>query len=274
VVDDSAPHMMSEKKTAIVTGASSGIGKATAIALAEKGWNLVLAARRPHELEDTAALCRAQGAGCLSVPADVSNADQCSSLVEKALAEFGAVHLLVNNAGFAIFDSISEASTTNLTDMMNTNYFGTVYCVKAVLPHMIGNRRGAIVNIGSISGIMGFAGMGGYSASKFALAGFTEALRDELKDSGVTVSLICPGTTNTPFFNIAEKGKMPHANRLILAISPERVARAVLRAEQRGSYRIILPVTAAVFMKMKELLPRTSHFLMRTVSNLFVRSRH
>ena len=121
---------------------------------------------------------------------------------------------------------------------------------------------------------MGFFRMGGYCATKFALIGMSESLRDEVYATGVRVSLVCPGTTDTGFFEFAEKGKMPSASRLVLAISPEKVARAIVRAVERGSYRIVVPFTAAVFMKFKELFPRTAHFLMRNVSTALERKNH
>ena len=108
--------------------------------------------------------------------------------------------------------------------------------------------------------------MGGYCATKFAVIGFTEALRDEVIGHGIRVSLICPGTTETDFFRKAERGKIPGASRLILAIPPARVARAVRAAVERGSYRTVLPVGAAAYMRLKEMFPRTAHLLMRRVS--------
>jgi short-subunit dehydrogenase len=118
---------------------------------------------------------------------------------------------------------------------------------------------------------MGYARMGGYCATKFAVIGFTESLRDEVLGRGVRVALVCPGTTETEFFVTAERGKMPGASRLILAVSPERVARAICDAAEDGRYRRILPVFAAVYMRMKEVFPRLAHFLMRRVSSLMER---
>jgi short-subunit dehydrogenase len=176
------------------------------------------------------------------------------------------IDVLVNNAGFAIFDGAAQARPDDLRSMMETNYFGAVACSQAVLPQMLERGGGAIVNVGSIAGIMGFARMGGYCATKFALAGFTEALRDEVMHRGVKVALVCPGTTRTEFFVKAERGKMPAASRLMLAVPAERVAHAICDAAVSGSYRTILPFFAAAYMRMKELFPRSAHFLMRRVS--------
>jgi len=126
----------------------------------------------------------------------------------------------------------------------------------------------SIVNVSSIAGIMGYARMGGYCATKFAIIGFSEALRDEVLGRGVRVALVCPGTTDTEFFVKAERGKMPGASRLILAVKPERVARAIAAAAEDGKYRRILPPFAALYMRLKELFPRLAHFLMRRVSAL------
>jgi short-subunit dehydrogenase len=255
-------------RVAVITGASSGIGRATGLLFARDGARLVLAGRRAEPLEAAAAACRQSGTEALAVPTDVSKSDECQALIAAATSQFGKVDILVNNAGFAIFDPIAEAAKSDLERMMQTNYFGMVYCTQAVLPQMLERGEGSIVNVASIAGIMGFAGMGGYSASKFAIVGFTEALRDEVLDRGIAVSLVCPGTTKTDFFVTAEKGKMPAASRLILGIAPQRVARSIVRATKHGTARIVVPMAAASYMKMKEVTPRTAHFFMRRVSAL------
>ena len=120
---------------------------------------------------------------------------------------------------------------------------------------------------------MGYARMGGYCATKFAVIGFTEALRDEVIGRGVRVALVCPGTTNTGFFVKAERGKMPGASRLILAVKPERVARVVADAAEDGRFRRIVPWTAAVYMKFKELFPTVAHAVFRGASSMLEKKR-
>jgi short-subunit dehydrogenase len=249
-------------KQVVVTGASSGIGRATALELARRGARLVLAARRLEPLKEVAALCQGAGAECRVIATDVSRREECLRLINEA----GVVDVLINNAGFAVFDSIEEAQASELEQMMATNYFGAVWCSQAVLPQMLARGNGTIVNVASIAGIMGYARMGGYCATKFAMIGFSEALRDEVLDRGVRVAMVCPGTTDTAFFVKAERGKMPGASRLILAVKPERVARAICAAAEDGRYRRILPMGAALFMRLKEHFPRVAHFLMRRVS--------
>ena len=251
-------------RNVIITGASSGIGRAAAFEFAHRGANIVIAARRADKLEDVAREVRSYGVKCSVIVADVTKRDDC----ERLIAEAGHVDVLVNNAGFAVFDMIENAKPDDLEAMMQTNYFGTAWCTQAVLPQMLARGEGTIVNVSSIAGIMGYARMGGYCATKFAIIGFSEALRDEVLGRGVRVALVCPGTTDTEFFVKAERGKMPGASRLILAVKPERVAAAIANAAEDGKYRRILPPFAAIYMRMKEITPRLAHLFMRRVSAL------
>jgi len=251
-------------KTAVITGASSGIGRAAALEFGRRGANLVLAARRGEPLDEVARLCRERGVECKPIVADIAVREDCRRLIDAA----GRVDILVNNAGFAIFDAIENAKPEDLEQMMRTNYFGAVWCTQAALPAMLSRAEGTIVNVSSIAGLMGYARMGGYCATKFAMIGFSEALRDEVLGRGVRVAMICPGTVDTNFFVKAERGKMPGASRLILAIKPERVAKAICDAAEDGRYRRILPFGALLFMRLKELFPRFAHLLMRRVSAL------
>lgn len=251
-------------KLVVITGASSGIGAAAAVEMARRGANLVLAARRTDRLGEIATKCRDFGVRSSTVATDVRHREECQRLI----AEAGTVDVLVNVAGFAIFDSVEDAKPDELADMMQTNYFGTVWCTQAVLPQMLSRGSGSIVNVASICGVMGFARMSGYCATKFALTGFTEALRDEVIGRGIRVALVSPGTTRTDFFVTAEHGKMPKASRLMLAMNPDRVARAICAAAVDGKYRRILPLPAALYMRVKEGFPRFAHLLMRRVSAL------
>ena len=253
-------------KTAVITGASSGIGRAVALECARRGAAVVLGARRQERLETVAGQCRSQGVSADAVVTDVTRRDDCQRLVARAIELHGRIDVLINNAGFAIFDAIETARPDDLELMMETNYFGAVHCTQAALPHMLAVREGRIVNVASIAGLMGYERMGGYCATKFALVGFSESLHDEVAGRGIRVSCICPGTTSTEFFVKAERGKMPGASRLILTVSPDRVARAICDAAESGSYRKIVPFPAHLFIRFKEVAPRLAHMLMRRVS--------
>ena len=259
--------MASHGLIAVVTGASSGIGRATAIEMARRGYHVFLGARRRELLEDTARECGRYGPSAVAVVTDVRRREDCDRLIAAA----GRVDVLVNNAGFAIYDSVADARAEELHDMMNTNFFGTVNCTQAVLPQMLERGSGTIVNVASITGIMGYARMSGYCASKFAMVGWTEALRDEVIGRGVRVALVCPATTDTEFFVKAERGKMPAASRLLLAVPPERVARAICASAADGRYRRILPPLAASFLRFKEFAPRLAHAVFRGVSRAMER---
>lgn len=254
-------------KTVVITGASSGIGRAAAIEMARRGANLVLGARRVELLATVADECRTHGVEASVVTTDVNNPEDCRRLITAA----GEVDVLVNNAGFAILDQAVDAELYDLRQMMETNYFGVVHCTRAVLPGMVARRRGTIINVASITGLMGYAGMSGYCATKFAVIGFTEAVRDEVIGDGVRVALICPGTTETDFFIKAERRKMPAASRLLPSVTAEDVARAVCNAAEDGRYRRILPSLAAIYMRFKEFFPRTAHLIMRSVSRALQR---
>lgn len=254
-------------KTVVITGASSGIGRAAAIEFARRGANVVLAARRTNLLDEVANDCRRFGVIATVAPTDVTQREQCASLIAAA----GRVDILVNNAGFAIFDPIETAKPEDFVSMMDTNYFGTVHCTQSVLPQMLERRSGTIVIVSSIAGLMGYHRMGAYCATKFALVGFAESLRDEIAGRGVQVALVCPGTTDTNFFVKAERGKLPGASRLILAIRPEKVARAIVASARDGKYRRVVPFGAAAFTKLKEVSPVFAHWLFRRLSSLMER---
>jgi uncharacterized protein len=254
----------------VITGASSGIGKATALAFAKRGVRVTLAARSRGPLEEVASACRGFGHPAEVITADVSKADDCAALIERAEA-IAPIDVLVNNAGIGRFDPVVSAKNEDFEAMMQTNFFGTVYTTRAVLPHMLQRRGGSIVNVASIAGIMGFAGMSGYCASKFAIIGFTESLRNEVQGAGIKVSLVCPATTETNFFDTAEKDKMPGASRLMRSLDSDAVAKAIVRSARTGKARIMLPIEAHTYMRMKELFPRLAHSLMRNVSAMIER---
>jgi short-subunit dehydrogenase len=179
-------------KTVLLTGASEGIGRALAIELSAGKPNLALAARSVERLAEVAAECTARGAQVLTVPMDVTDPDACRGFVEQSLAQFGSIDVVVNNAGvtmWARFDEITDLRS--LKQVMDVNYFGSVYLTAAALPHLK-QSRGLIVAVASVAGLTGVPERTGYAASKHAMVGFFESLRIELAGSGVDVTIVAP----------------------------------------------------------------------------------
>jgi 3-oxoacyl-[acyl-carrier protein] reductase len=188
-------------RVAIVTGASSGIGRAVAAELARGGAQVVLAARRATELAAVAGELDAAGPGRAVVqPTDVTDEKAIERMVARAIAEFGRVDILVNAAGLGGFGPVHKLDAALLDLVWAVNVRGAILCAKHVVPILAAQGQGAIVNLGSVSSKRGWPQGTPYVASKFALRGFTECLRQELRDSGVRVVLICPDLTATGFF--------------------------------------------------------------------------
>ncbi|PST82619.1 short chain dehydrogenase [Pedobacter yulinensis] len=184
-----------KNKHVIVTGASSGIGRSLATALAARGADLVLAARKAEALNELAgSLQQRYGVRAIAVPTDVALEADCRALIEQALAAFGNIDILINNAGLSMRALFADTELSVLKNLMDVNFWGTVYCTKYALPALLKNG-GSIVAVSSIAGFRGLPGRTGYSASKFAMNGFIESLRTELLPTGVHVLLACPGFT-------------------------------------------------------------------------------
>lgn len=185
----------------VITGASSGIGKATAIEFAKRGANLVLAARREFGLDKTARECESYGVTAVVVPTDISDENAVQELADRAMLEFGHIDIWINNAGVYMMGEIKDTPVDAMRRLFDINYFGMVHGCKAVLPYMLKRGRGQIINTGSQAGKMAYRFAGTYCASKFALTAFTDALRQELYGTNVSVSLVMPNSTDTPLFH-------------------------------------------------------------------------
>jgi short-subunit dehydrogenase len=190
-------------KVVIITGASSGIGKALAIEFASRGANLVLAARQYVALcELTESLIRQYNIQAVAVQCDVSNEEDCSHLIKQTMLTFNRIDVLINNAGITMRALFKDVDLKVLKTLMDVNFWGTVYCTKYALPH-IQKTQGSIVGVSSIAGYKGLPGRTGYSASKFAMNGFLDALRIENLKTGVHVLTACPGFTASNIRNTA-----------------------------------------------------------------------
>lgn len=218
-------------KVIIVTGASSGIGAATARLLHQAGAHPVLAARRPDRLE---ALSKELD-GALAVPTDVTVPEQVYALVQATIERFGRVDGLVNNAGAGSFYAIDGIEPAAFLDLLNLNVVSTLTAIQAVLPHMRAAGQGRIVNISSGATLHPMAGNSIYPATKVAVNWLSQVGRMELADDNIHISLVLPSVTDTEFY--PEGGLPPH----LVAQSPEYVGRVILRALKTGEERIEIP---------------------------------
>lgn len=246
--------MKIDGKIALITGASSGIGALMAQQLAERGATVILTARSEEKLRGVAAKLPGKHA---VRRLDVTDSAQVEAAASEMIGEFGGIDILINNAGYGVFDSFVDATLDEYERMMDVNYFGTVRCTKALLPHMLARGSGHIVNIASLAGKFGSAKSAGYSATKHAVLGFTSSLRQELAGTGVRLTAINPGPIDTPFFDIADPSGNYVKNVSWLMLKPEKVAAAVLRAIEREKPDVILPRYAGPAVKFAQLFPRT-----------------
>jgi short-subunit dehydrogenase len=186
------PDAPFRENAVILTGASSGIGRALAIELAGQGAWLALAARNAARLEAVAAECRSRGAKAVVIPTDVTDEAQCGALAEKTVAAFKRIDTLINNAGISMWAKFDEMRTlAPFDEIMRVNYLGSVYCTFYALPHLK-KTAGRIVAVSSLAGRGGVPTRSGYAASKHALVGFFDTLRIELAETGVTVTIVYP----------------------------------------------------------------------------------
>ncbi|MFV8337971.1 3-ketoacyl-ACP reductase [Flavobacterium sp. LB3P21] len=186
-----------KNKNALITGAGKGIGKAIALALAKEGVNIILVARTQEEIDSVAAKVRSLRVKALAITADVADINSVNAAVEKALAEFGTIDILINNAGIAAFGKFLELEPTDWERIIQVNLMGTYYVTRAVLPNMIERQTGDIINISSTAGLSGNALTSAYSASKFAVLGLTESLMQEVRKHNIRVTALTPSTVAT-----------------------------------------------------------------------------
>ena len=233
------------KQHAIITGGSSGIGKATAIMLAKEGAHISIIARRQDILSAAKAEIEAAKVNpeqrIISISASVENSTQIEEAINTAIEEIGIPSLLITSAGIAYPGYFQELPMKVFEDTMAINYFGTLYAIKSVLPSMMQKQQGRIVIISSAAGLIGIYGYTPYSPSKFALRGLAESLRGELKNLGIHVSIVYPPDTDTPQL-ATENLTKPDETKLITGTaqtwSAENVARVILRGIKRRDFAI------------------------------------
>ncbi len=244
-------------QSVIITGASAGIGRALALLVAAQGANVAVAARRADRLEQLAQECQRLGGKTLAVPTDIADEVQCKQLVEKTVAAFGGVDMLINNAGLAasaLFGDFPDLCLFKHT--MDVNFYGAVYCTHYALPYLKA-RRGRIVAVSSLGGKVTVPYNTPYCASKFAMHGFYEALRTELAPSGVSCTIVCPWWVATEFHeaqldkNGVPRGPRGRAYYTRRTMTSEQCAQIVLKAALKRRREVLMgPGTLAVWLRL------------------------
>ena len=255
------------KKVVLVTGGSSGIGLAAAKQLASAGAQVWLVARRRDLLE--AALKEVQAARrdpsqlCGFVSADVSDSKQAAQAVETVTQSAGAPDVVINSAGISQPGYVHELSAEVFEHLMQVNYLGTVYVTAAVLPAMMARGSGHIINLSSMAGYLGVFGYSAYGATKYAVSGYSEVLRAEMKPHGIRVSVAFPPDTDTPQLAYEEPFKPAELKAIsgtAKALSAEKVARSILQQAEKGNYMIFPGTDAHLFYLVSTKLPKSLVF--------------
>lgn len=250
-------------RVVVITGASSGLGRATALEFARAGSWLVLAARRRDALEDTARACLALGGRAIVVPTDVTEAEQVQRLADAAIAEWGRIDVWINNAGVTLYALLEEGPVEPHQRVIETNLFGAMHGARAVVPLFRRQREGTLINIGSVLSGIGQAFVPSYVISKFAVHGLSEALRVELADEpDIHVCTVFPYAIDTPHFQVAanELGRAPFP--LPPLQPPERVARAVASVAQRPRRHRYVPRSFALGIALHAIAPKLAERLL------------
>lgn len=245
-------------KVVVITGASSGIGKACAIAFAKEGARVMLAARDEEKLREVARTIREQDHVAAICKTDVSKEDDCKRLMEETIREFGTIHILINNAGISMRAVFAETDLKVIRQLMDINFWGTVYCTRYAIAEIIKNK-GSVAGVSSIAGFKGLPGRTGYSASKFAMQGFLDALRVENLKTGMHVLVICPGYTASNIRNTAlnnegkQQGDSPLEEGKLM--SSEAVAQHIVQGIIYRKRTIILTLQGKMTVWLNKFFP-------------------
>lgn len=248
-------------KIAVVTGAASGIGQATAIEFAERGADLVVSDVNETGLAETVSAIEAKGRRAVALGVDVSRPEQVEAMIRKTVETFGRIDLLMNNAGVGLSGEMRFLSLQDWEWIVGINLWGPIYGVHFALPHMVKERSGHIVNVASSAGLIASPGMSAYTTTKFGIVGLSEVLRNELARFGIGVTVVCPGFVRT---NIFETGQMrgmkddaQEARKLPswLGISKEACAKDIRKAVEKNKFLIIPGPEMKVVYGFKRFAP-------------------
>lgn len=249
-------------KIVVITGASSGIGQAAAIEFAKRGAKLAIISRRREKLEELQKSLAQFSTEVLVCPCDVSDKESVKKMSGAVLEKFGKIDILVNNAGFAIYGTVASLTIEEVESQMQTNYFGMIYCTKNFLPILQKQNSGHIVNVASVAASFGLPGIAPYCASKFAMLGFSEGLKHELKGTNIGVTVVSPIMVRTNFFDHESFAKMPKYSPT--SLDPKSVASAIIRASESSRLEIIVPGMIRVGVWLKHTIPFVINPIMGT----------
>jgi short-subunit dehydrogenase len=251
----------------IITGASSGIGAQLALRFAEQGAWLALAARTTESLNKVAKKCQEQGGKAIIIPTDVSDQSQCQNLIQNTIEEYGRIDILINNAGFAIASRFDQFHDLSLFEkVIQVNFFGSVYCTYYALPYLKASS-GRLVAVSSLRGKFPSATADGYGASKHALAEFFESLRNELRGSGVSVTIIYPGYVSTGITSRLIKSDGQPTNEISKfetgAMSVETCSKIIINAVKKRKHHVLMTLHGKLRLYMNLIAPRTVDKIIR-----------
>ncbi len=252
--------MYFKDQVVIITGSSSGIGKSLAYVFAEAKAQIVLAARNKEKLDNIAEDLKKQfQVNILVVATDVSIEADCQNLIEQTIKVFGKIDILINNAGVSMRALFEELDLSVIRRLMDVNFWGTVYCSKYAIPHLL-ESKGSLVGISSIAGYRGLPARSGYSASKFAVQGFLEVVRVETLKRGLHVLIACPGFTHSNIRNTAlikdgsAQGESPRDENKMM--SSDEVARRILKAIRKRKRMIIMTCLGKATVFFNKIFPK------------------
>jgi short-subunit dehydrogenase len=247
--------MNPKNRSVILTGATAGIGRATAYLLAETGCRLALAARRADSLQTLAGELQRNGGQVVAIPTDMGNTAQAAALARKTADAFGGIDVVINNAAIGVRDKVIELDEKEARRVMDVNYFGPVALIQAAIPALKTNPDGGlIINVSSIVGRRAMPGIGGYCASKAALEKMAESLRLELLTDNIRVSTVYPGVTVTGF-NDNSLGSDQSGRGRVSGVPPERVAQAILYTIEREQRDVFITLFDRAFVTASAIWP-------------------
>jgi short-subunit dehydrogenase len=265
------------EKTAAITGAGSGIGRALARKLASSGCNLALSDISEDGLAETTALIGNQPVKCITTKLDVSNREAVEAWAAASIEEFENIDLVFNNAGVTVVDNVNTMTYDDFYWVMNVNFWGVVHGSKAFLPHLLRRRQGHIINISSLFGLVTVPGQSAYHASKFAVRGFTESLGQEVRGKGVGVSCVHPGGILTDiaknarfkrsFLGSQTAEEFSNSFDAIARTTSEQAAEVILDGVRKNKRRILIGSDARLLDCLQRLMPtKYSDFLNKVFS--------